>query len=1029
MIADLVPFLLRRRAIAVLALAIVAGVGVWAMLHLKLEAYPDLSETQVTVITLYPGRGAEEVEKQVTVPVERVLQGVAKVIARRSRTIFGLSVVDLTFEYDVEDHFARQAVLEKLREAKLPPEAEPSLAPPTTPAGELYRYTVEGEGNDLMQLRELQDWVISPRFLQVPGVGDAFAFGGLLKQYQIEVDPQALAKYGLPITRIAESVSANNQNAGGSLLNHGQQAMVVRGVGAVRSVSDIENVVVASNKGVPVFVRDVGKVRVGPAPRNGIFGIDQRNDCVEGIVVMRRGENPSEVLAGVREAVEELNQGGLPAGVHLKPIYDRTELVQSTVRTVSRTLAEGLLLVFLVLVFFLGSFEAAVLTALTIPLSLLFAFSVMHFAGIPASLLTLGSLDFGIIVDGTLVMVEFIVRRLRQDESTPAFTVVKNSAVEMQRPVFFSLLILIAAYIPLFTLERVERRLFTPMAFTVSAALVGSMLFALLIVPALATWFFRNGAHGWRNPCVTWFSGRYESALRFLLARPVKVLGATVAIIAGSLSLFGWLGAEFLPQLDEGVVWIRANLPPGVSLEKSAEVAGRMRATIAQFPEVAHVTSQTGRQESNTEPFGPNRSEFLVALQPYSTWAHRQTKADLTQSMAVRLRAEFPGASLSFTQPIIDMVTEAVTGSSADLAVILSGPDLGTLRSKAEQVLEVMRRIPGAADTAIEQEADQAQVRIEVNRQEVARYGINVKDVQDVIELAVGGRPVSALYEGDRVFDIVVRYIPEARGTVGRIGNILVPTPDGGRVPLSALASIQIQDGSSIISRRENQRQISVRTNIRGRDQGGYVADAQRRLRHELQLPPGYKIAWGGQFENLARARVRLGWIVPITIVIIFALLYWAFGSMLDAALVLANVPFCIAGGIVALWLRGIHFSVSAVVGFISLFGVAVMTGVLYLTEINRQVREHDCTLQQAVLRGACTQFRPCLMLITIAMLGIVPATFATGIGSDVQRPLATVIFGGLISTLCLGLLALPGMVYLAKRWRERASASIPPRD
>lgn len=1022
MIADLVPFLLRRRAVAVLALLLVAGVGVWAMLHLKLEAYPDLSETQVTVITLYPGHGAEEVEKQVTIPVERVLQGVPRVIARRSRTIFGLSVVDLTFEYNVEDHFARQAVLEKLHEAHLPQEAEPSLAPPTTPAGELYRYTVEGETNDLMKLRELQDWVISPRFLQVPGVGDAFAFGGLLKQYQIEVDPQALAKYHLSITRIAEAVNANNENAGGSLLSHGQQAMVVRGVGAVRSTSDIENIVVVSNKGVPVFVRDIGKVGIGPAPRNGIFGIDQRGDCVEGIVVMRRGENPSEVLAGVRDAVEELNSGGLPAGIRIIPIYDRTELVQNTVRTVSRTLAEGLALVFLVLLFFLGSFEAALLTAFTIPLSLLFAFSVMHFAGIPASLLSLGAIDFGIIVDGTLVMVEFIVRRLRQEGGASAFAVVRDSSLQMQRPVFFSLLILIAAYIPLFTLERVERRLFTPMAYTVSAALVGSLLFALLIVPVLASWLFRNGARGWRNPCNKWLADWYESALHFLLGRPVRVLVVTLAVIAGSFTLFGFLGAEFLPQLDEGVVWIRAILPPGVSLEKSAEMAGNIRATIAEFPEVSHVTSQTGRQESNTEPFGPNRNEFLVVLQPYSTWAHNKTKAELTQSLAGRLRAEYPGITFNFTQPIIDMVTEAVTGSSADLAVILSGPDLATLRAKAGQVLDVMRRIPGAADTAIEQEAEQAQVRIEVNRQEVARYGINVKDVQDVIELAIGGRPVSVVYEGDRVFDIVVRYIAEARGTVGRIGDILVPTADGGRVPLSSLASISIQDGSSIIARRENQRQISVRTNIRGRDQGGYVADAQRQLRRELRLPPGYKISWGGQFENLARARVRLGWIVPITIAIIFALLYWAFGSLLDAALVLANVPFCVAGGIVALYLRNIHFSVSAVVGFISLFGVAVMTGVLYLTAINREMREHGRAPREAVLSGACSQFRAGLMLVTIAMLGITPATFATGIGSDVQRPLATVIFGGLISTLCLGLFSFPGMVYLAKRWRGRGA-------
>ena len=1016
MIAALLPLLLRRRPIAVLAALLVVGVGLWAMFRLKLEAYPDLSETQVTVITLYPGHAAEEVEQQVTVPVERALQSVPRVIARRSRTIFGLSVVDLTFEYDVEDSFARQAALEKLRDAELPPGAETSLAPPTTPAGELYRYTVEGDALDLMALREVQDWVIAPRFLQVPGVGDAFAFGGLVKQYLIEVDPQALHKYGLSISRIADAVAANNQNAGGSLLTHGQQSMVVRGVGAIRTVEDIENVVIASSRGVPVFVRDIGAVRIGPAPRNGIFGLGPRSDCVQGVVVMRRGENPSEVLAGVRAAVVEMNAGGLPPRVRIAPVYDRTELVQNTVGTVSRTLGEGLALVFLVLLFFLGSFEAALLTALAIPFSLLFACALMCFFGISASLLSLGAIDFGIIVDGTLVVVEFVVRRLRRAESVSAFEAVKDAAPAIQRPVFFSLAILVAAYLPLFTLERVERRLFTPMAQTVCAALLGSLLYALLLAPVLATWLFRHGVRGRCNRAIDWLECRYENVLRFLLAHPARATAAVAAVVAACLWLGGSLGTEFLPQLDEGVIWIRANLPPGISLEKSAEVAGRVRAAISRFPEVALVTSQTGRQESNTEPFGPNRNEFLVALKPYSTWANGKTKGDLTQDIADRLRSTFPGATFNFTQPIIDMVTEAVTGSSADLAVILSGPDFGVLRAKAGQSLAMLRAIPGAADTAIEQEPEQAQVRLQVDRRAAARYGINVKDVQDVIELAIGGRPATAVYEGDRVFDVVVRYAPDARSTVGNIGKVLVPAAGGGSVPLGVLADIRIEDGATIIARRENRRQVGVRTNIRGRDQGSFVAEAQRRFASTVSLPPGYRVEWGGQFENLARARVRLAWILPVTLAIIFALLYWAFGSALDASLVLVNVPFCAAGGVVALYLRGIHFSVSAAVGFVSLFGVAVMTGVLYLMEINRRVRSPGGPLNEAVMWGARAQFRPVLMLVTLALLGIVPAAFAHSIGSDVQRPFATVVFGGLISTLFLSLLGFPGLCCLAKR-------------
>ena len=1029
MIAGLVPLALRQRLLTVL-LAAAAGFGLWSFFQLRIEAYPDLSETQVIVISLHPGHAAEEVEQQVTIPIERALNGVPRVIARRSRTIFGLSVVDLTFEYGTDDHYARQLVLEKLRDAELPEGVVPSLAPPTTPAGELYRYTLAGGGYDSMQYRELQDWVIAPRLLQVPGVGDVFPFGGLIKQYQIEIDPLALYKYNLTINGIAEAVSANNRNAGGSLLDHGQQSLVVRGVGVLRSVEDIENVVIASSKGTPVFVRDVGRVKIGAAPQTGIFGLDGESGRVEGIVAMRRGENPSAVLKGVRAAVEELNASGLPEGVRIVPIYDRTELVDNTLRTVSRTLLEGLAIVFLVLFFFLGSFEAAVLTALTIPLSLLFAFGVMYLQSIPASLLSLGAIDFGIIVDGTLVMVEFIVRRPRHERNAlsreRAFEIVQHAAKQMQRPVFFSLAILIAAYIPLFTLERVERRLFTPMAMTIAAALVGSLIFALAVVPVLAAWWFPNGVRGWRNPLIPWLTRRYEWALRVLLRGSPAVALAVVAVTGGCLALSRLVGTEFLPHLDEGLIWIRAILPAGISLEKSAEIGSRIRALIARSPEVSLVTSQTGRQESNTEPFGPNRNEFLVALKPYSTWAHEKTKAQLTEELAARLRSHVPGVAFNFTQPIVDMVTEAVTGSSADLAVILSGPDLNVLRSKAAEVLGILREIPGAADTAIEQEPAQAQLRIVVDRNEVARYGVNVSDVQEVIELAVGGRPVTPMYENDRVFDVVVRYVPEARSTLAEIGNILVASANGSRVPLSRLAEIRIADGATIIARRENRRQISVRTNIRGRDQGGFVGEAQRRIARDVRIPAGYRVEWGGQFENLDRARARLAWILPITVAIIFGLLFWAFGSPVDALLVLANVPFSMAGGIVALYLREIHFSVSAAVGFVSLFGVAVMNGVLYLTEINRQLREYGRPLPEAVLVGACSQFRPRLMLILIAMLAIIPAAFATGIGSDIQRPLATVIFGGLISTLILALLGLPSLCYLFKRF-TRGPAAQPP--
>jgi cobalt-zinc-cadmium resistance protein CzcA len=1030
MIAKLLRFALQQRFVTiVLALALI-GLGVWSFLQLKVEAYPDISDTQAVVITLYPGRAAEEVEQQVTVPIERALNSTPNVIARRSRTIFGLSVVELTFAFGTDDYFARQVVLEKLRDATLPDNVTPTLGPLATPIGELYRYTLDGDGQNAMQLRELQDWVVAPRFLQVPGIADVVPFGGLIKQYQIEIDPVALDKFNLSISQIATSINANNQNAGGALLDNQQQSMVIRGVGLVESIADIENIVITETKGVPVFVRDVGRVKIGAAPQTGIFGLGDKTGGVEGIVLMRRGENPSEVLKGIHEAVDELNETRLPKGVRITPIYDRKDLVGNTLNTVSHTLLEGLVIVIAMLFLFLGSVRAALLTAITIPLSLLFAFVCMHFTGIAANLLSLGALDFGIIVDGTLVMVEHILHRVTENQKLgikagperPAnvFEVIRSAALQVESPIFFSLLIIVAAYIPLFTLERVERRLFTPMAYTVCYALVGSMLLALTLIPVLATYLFRHGAKVWENPVLEWVYRIYEDVLRFTLRRPGLIVAGGAATVAAAFFVASFLGSEFLPQLDEGTIWVRANLPAGISLAKSAEIASKVRAILGKADEVQMVSSQTGRNDSGTDPYGPNRNELFVALKPYDTWAPGKTKSDLIEQFSKQLRAEIPGTAFSFTQPIIDNVTEAVTGSPADLAVILSGPDLKVLRDLGRQTLDVLQQAPGSADAAFEQEGEQAQLRIGIDRQQVARFGINVRDVQDVVELAIGGRPVSTLFEGERRFDIAVRFLPEARTDPTAIGAILIPTRDGGRIPLSQLATIHVVNGATIIARRENRRQLSVRTNIRGLDQGSFVADAQARFRRAVKLPAGYHVEWGGQFENLERARKRLSVILPITIGIIYALLFFAFGSAGNAGLVLVNVPFSLVGGIIALKLRGINLSVSAAVGFISLFGVAVMSGVLYISEINRRRQEPGVTAEAAAIAGAKAQLRPVLMMILVALLGMVPAARATGIGSDVQRPLATVVVGGLLSTLLLTLLVLPSLYCLTARRRGR---------
>jgi heavy metal efflux system protein len=1020
MIGRLLRFALQQRFLTISLTIGMIAVGVYCFRQLKVEAYPDISDTQVVVITTSPGQAAEEVEQQITVPIERALNSVPNLIARRSRTIYGLSVVELTFSYDTNDYFARQVVLEKLRDADLPDGVTPEIAPLTTPIGEMYRFRLHGPGRTDLELRELEDWVVAPRLLQVPGVADVVPFGGLVKQYQIEISPPLLSKYGLSIKNVVDAIQANNKNAGGSLLSTDQQSMVIRGVGKITSVHDIENIVLVASKGIPVLVRDVGTARIGSAPQTGIFGWNEHSGGIEGIVLLRRGENMSEVLANVNIAIAEINTSRLPEGVRLVATYDRTELVSNTLRTVSRTLLEGFTVVILVLVFFLGSPKAALLTALTIPLSLLFAFICMYYFSVPANLLSLGALDFGIIVDGTLVMVEHIVRNLSHAHNDKhrrtTFDIIRDAAFEVERPIFFSLFILIAAYLPLFTLERVERRLFTPMAFTVCSALVGSLLCALTLIPVLATYLFRNTSPAWQNPLLRWLIEKYERLLRHLLRRPVGVAWFAVVIIGGALFLGSHLGTEFLPNLDEGVIWIRANLPPGISLEKSARVANDLRGIIERHPEVLLVSSQTGRNDSGTDPFGPNRNELLVTLKPYSTWPSGRTKQQLVADLRYEMNREIPGIVLNFTQPIIDTATEMITGSSADLAVIISGPDLGKLRHLAEHTLQMVQTLRGAADTSIEQEADQPGLRIQIDRAQLARYGLNVEDLSRIIESAVGGAAIGSVFEDSRHFDIAVRYAPEWRSDTGKLNEILVRTADGAQVPLGQLAEIKVINGASIIARRENQRAISVRTNIVNRDQGGFVSEAQQRFADEIHLPPGYQVFWGGQFENLARARRRLYVIIPVTIAIIFALLFIAFGSATNALLVLLNVPFSVVGGVLLLYLRGINLSVSAAVGFISLFGVAVMSGVLYISEITRRRREEDVPLLDAVVLGAKYQLRPRLILILVAMLGMVPAALAKDIGSDVQRPLATVVVGGLISTLLLTLLALPSLYYLVER-------------
>ncbi|MDD8018874.1 MAG: CusA/CzcA family heavy metal efflux RND transporter [Bacteroidota bacterium] len=1021
MIRQFVHFSLAQRYLTVAIAAVIVALGLWAYSELKIEAYPDVADVEVVVISQYNGRASEEVEQQVTVPLERELNSIPHLMTRRSKTIFGLSVIRLTFDDKVDDYFARAAVLEKLRSVDLPDGVTPQLGPLSTPVGEIYRYVLDAPPSvSTMQLRTLQDWEIVPKLLQVPGVADVVTFGGLVKQFYILVNPQKLQSYGLSLAQFMDIIRQNNINTGGNILERGPQAIAIRGIGSVTSKEDIENIVVLARKGVPVLVKDVAAVDIGAMPPSGVLGYtitdSSRNNprAVQGLVLMRRGENPSETLEHLQEKFDEVNST-LPDGVKMQVVYDRRELVANTLHTVSHTLIEGIIIVLLVLLFFLGNIRTAVVIAITIPLSLLFAFIFMRLSGIPANLLSLGAIDFGIIVDGGVVMAENIMRRLahRSEEEKQhhgTLWIIKDAAKEVEQQIFFSVLIIILAYLPLFTLQRVEGKLFSPMAYTLSYAILGSMLFALSVVPVLLSFVIKDNMKEWENPVARELRKMYEKMLPHILEKKNMILAATGVVVAVAVFIAFHLGTEFLPNLDEGALNIRTILPTGINLNESTKIANDIREEIARNPEINTVISQTGRNEDGTDPYGPNRIETFTSLKPYKDWKSGKTKDELMEDVKHRLEARFPGAAFSFSQPILDNVSEVVTGSVADLAIIINGNNLDTLRSVCNDILSIVKDIRGATEYGIEQEGPQSQLIIKVNRANAARYGINVADIQTIVEAALGGKTVSRAFEGEKRFDIVVRYPLEVRSTIADIGSIILTSPNGERIPLKTLTEIYYADGATVIARQDGQRQISVRTNIEERDQGSFVKEAMEKVNAKIKLPDGYTMHWGGQFENLTRAGKRLMVVVPITIVIIFAILMILFRKIKYSLVVMTNVVFAFVGGVTALYLRGMNFNVSAGVGFVSLFGVAVMSGVMLVSHFNQLRFHHNVPLERAILDGALTQLRPILMMMIVAMIGLIPAATATGIGSDVQRPLATVIVGGLASALIFTLITLPGL-------------------
>jgi cobalt-zinc-cadmium resistance protein CzcA len=1015
MIATLIKAAMDYRWLVLILAAGVCGFGIWSFTQQSIDAYPDISSQMVQVITVYPGRAPEEVERQVTIPIEIAMRGVPRSTTVRSRTIFGLSVIQVLFEEGTDNYWVRQRVSEKLQGVTLPDGVKPDLGPLATAYGEIFRYQlVSDRTSDLMELRTLNDWVVIPRLLRARGVADVSNFGGHAKQFAIVFLPAQLERYALVLNDVVDAIKNNNTSSGGSVMRRGSMSYVIRGRGSLERLDQIKNIFLKSISGTPVYVKDVAQVTLDAKAPSGIYSKDEDDESVEGIVLMRRGENPSRTLKQVQEAVDELNSTGLPEGVKIIPFYDRTQLVDNTLHTVAHSVLLGITLVVLVLLLFLGRPAMAALVALTIPFSLLFALCLMWLTGIPIGLLSIGAIDFGIIVDGAVIMAENIARRLGEakEKGGPldVFGTVFKAAAEMERVVFFSVIMIVVAYLPLLSLPSIEGLLFRPMAITMVYALVGALLFSLFVVPVLAIIVFRHGYTEWHNPLLLAAMPVYRVTLRGLLSfRWIVLACATIGMALVFLRVTPHLGFEFLPYMDEGVIWVRANFPEGTSLQQTSAFGQRVREIAGEFEDIRFVSVQTGRNDSGTDPFPPSRMEIMIGPRPRERWTQFRTKPELLAALGKRLREEFPTTRFNFTQPIIDSVTEDTNGTSANLAVEFTGPDNRKLLAYARRTAELLRSVRGAADVAIEQEGPQPQLVIQPDRVKCARFNVRIDDVSRVINTALGAEPISTLYEGERRFDIVAKFDPAVTNSPAAIGRLPVFTTDGVPVPLSQVAKIEVVDGQTIIARENGKRRTTVRCDIVGRDQGGFVADAQKKFKVEIEpdVTPDYNVEWLGMFANLERAREHFLYLIPITVAIIFAMLLVTFGEVRSALLVLLGIPFACVGGLIALWVRDMHVNVSTGVGFCALFGIAIMDGVLMVRGIN-VLRSHGMGLDEAIEQGAEERLRPILMTAIVAILGLLPASLATGLGSDVQRPLATVIVWGLFSSTFLTLFVVP---------------------
>jgi cobalt-zinc-cadmium resistance protein CzcA len=1013
---------LGQRFLVVMMTLVLIGAGIRALERLPVDAYPDLSPAIVEIITQWPGHAAEEVERLITVPIEIEMNGIPQMTTIRSISLYGLSDVILTFQINTDNYFARQQAYNRIGDLSLPSGVSPSVAPLSSPSGLIYRYVLQSPDRSPMELKTFEDWTVEPQYKSVPGVADDSGFGGGTMQYQVLLDPVRIAAVGLSVQQVESALTANNANAGGGFYSQGGQFYYVRGMGRLITVEDIGNVVLAVHNGTPVLVKDVGRVAIGIAPRLGEFGYQQQDDAVEGVILLRTGEKTQDVLKRVEAKTKELNDEVLPKDVKIVPFYDRSDLIELTTQTVERNLLRGMLLVVVVLVFFLYDFRAGLIVATTIPLALLFAFVCLDLQNASANLLSIGAIDFGILVDGAVVMVENIFRQIaaRRGTALNIREIIREAAAEVDRPLFYAVAVIVASFLPIYVLSGPSGTLFKPMADTMIFALVGSLIVTLTLLPVLCSWFMRSGVRERRNAAFEAIKSAYIRGLDFCLAHPWGTTLASAILLTGSLLLIPSIGAEFMPQLDEGALWVRATMPYTISFDESARVAPKVRDILHSFPEVTTVASELGRPDDGTDPTGFFNVEFYVGLTPYSQWTgHYRTKAGLIEAINHKLEA-FPGIIFNYTQPAEDAVDEAETGLKSALAVKIFGPNLDTLEQKGRVIKQILQRVRGIRDVTLVQELGQPSLTIKINRARIARYGLNVADINALIQTAIGGDVATQVVQEEKQFDLIVRLEREYRDNPDEIGNILVATPAGQQIPLKEFADIEVANGASFIYRQDNSRYIGVQFSVEGRDLAGAVGDAIQQVNAKVVLPHGYRLDWGGEYTEYTASRQQLNAILPLTLFLIFLLLFALYSNFkfpfITVLGVLLSAP---VGGIVALWITGTPFSVSSGIGFLALFGVSVQTAVVYISYVN-ELRASGISLAEAIRQGAILRLRPIMMTALVAALGLLPAALATGVGTDTQRPFALVIVSGLFTRLLISVYLMPALYTLVARPGDR---------